>query len=1085
MVERLKPLRGEGAKLLKLVIESQDLPTLEQALELGAALGQPAEGLLDGVEVNGAGELVLSSRFRGTQATQPLLDALLIHQLSLALDGTIEEALRRAVRRLDISCRALPHLRGFDSLESLAITLLPGTEWADLSHWGPLPALRTLTLTAAGTKDQPVSLTSLSGLQAPSLECARLRQLRLTSIEALSGSSALREVVLAENPDVPSLQALSDSAACLQSLDLEGCAGIADLAALYGSAELTSLNLKGCTKVSSLQPLSLSHALCTINLEGCTNLKSLEGLTSVALSPLGYSGYISFKGCASLTSLRGLPALSDSVSTLYLEEMPALVSLSGIEAVVGIDMLSIDATGLKDLDGLATLKALSQVRVKDCQALEDVCALGHLPALSRATLYNCSHLNKLPTQWGQALCHLQITEGAFASIGQLPASLEELEVRGVASLKNLAGIETALSLQVVAVDTFLEDARAIHSLPQAHLRCFQADVKPIRPVTAAWIRSVVDASKPLRLDLRFTNLKDLQVLIDLPHLHSVQVSHEASEFYQLKVRESLTEAAVRTLQRAVCKKHQMPVPEFLKPRRMSSKVLGEGGPSLAEIKKGLTSTDFSTIVAMLANLRETASASLYDAVLEGLDAPTLYSGATESLGKLFKDIRAPYRPWVRWILTQILLDAPESAPLATAARNAITSITLTVSLSYGRDLAKPPPLARFSALQSITLESIQGNDLSFLRDAGSLESITLRDMSDLISLESLATMPSLTALKSLHLERCPALVSLKGLEGAKSLMRLAVSECEALCDFSAMGGMHSLQRFPGRGYSADQIDLTSFQGLSDIGFVSGLKAATSLELKLLGRVDLSPLSGLPQLQSVNLELDTLDQDFSPLSGQRELVIALIDPKTGYRMSPAPKTKAAHKYIWAGQFPQLEKLEVSGGEHDFTQLQAPHLKMFETSSRMLSMRGVGHASDIRFQIQYCDSLQGLEGSPIESLDIYYNDRDVKGLPSIKVLHQLPLLKTLRIGSLLTDRHAKELFGCAQIQVLQTNSFRGSLSFLQGWESLKRLDLRNSGELTDLETLSQLPSLVEIRLRGSAMKRETWPKALQDRLDFMSS
>jgi hypothetical protein len=168
MVERLKPLRGEGAKLLKLLNESQDLQTLEQALELGAALGQPAEGLLDGVEVNGAGELVFSSRFRGTQATQPVLDALLIHQLSLALDGTPEAALRRAVRRLDLACHVLPHLRGFDGLESLAITLLPGAVWADLSHWGPMPALRALKLIYAGNKDQPASLASLAGLKARS-----------------------------------------------------------------------------------------------------------------------------------------------------------------------------------------------------------------------------------------------------------------------------------------------------------------------------------------------------------------------------------------------------------------------------------------------------------------------------------------------------------------------------------------------------------------------------------------------------------------------------------------------------------------------------------------------------------------------------------------------------------------------------------------------------------------------------------------------------------------------------------------------------------------------------------------------------
>ena len=1084
MKERLKPLRGDGAKLIKLVTEAVDLQTLEQALELGAALGQPAEGLLDGVEVNGAGELVVSSRFNSTQAMQPAFDALLIHQLSLALEGTPEAALRRAVRRLELPCLALPHLRGFDGLESLAITLLPGTVWVDLSHWGPMPALRALTLTAAGTKDQPSSLASLSGLKAPSLEVARLRQLGLTSIEALSESSVLREVDLALNPGLSSIRALVDSAACLELLDLEGCSGVADLAALSGSLMLTNLNLKGCAKVSSLQPLSASLFLNTIDLEGCASLTSLEGLISATLNPPRYSVF-SLKGCAALTSLRGLPRLSDSISSLYLEEMRALVSLEGIEAAISIKMLEIDATGVTDLNGLAPLKALTEVRVTDCKALTDIRALGTLPDLARATLYNCAMITQLPAVWGQALRHLELTASAFTTLGQLPAGLEQLEVRGVDSLKNLAGIETATSLQVVVVDTFLEDARAIHGLPQAQLRCFQADVLPIRPVNAAWIRSVVDKAKPLRLDLRFTSLKELQILVELPKLQAVYVGHDASEFYQLKVSEYLTEAAVRTLQRAVCKKHQIPVPEFLKPRRVSSKALGEGGPSLAEVKKGLTSTDFNDIVAMLATLRATGSAALYDAVLEGVDAPTLYSGATESLGKLFKDTRAPYRPWARWVLTQVLLEAPESAPLATATRNAITSISLTVSLSSGQDPARSPPLARFSSLESITLEGIQGNDLSFLREAGSLESITLRDMPDLISLESLANMPSLATLKSLHVERCAALVSLKGLEIAKALTGLSVSESDALCDFSAMAGMHSLQRFPARGYFGDRIDLSSFLALNDIGFVSGLKATTSIKLKLLGHVDLSPLSSLPQLHSVNLELDTLDQDFSPLAGQRELVIALIDPKTGFRLSPTGKTKAGHKYVWSGQFPHLEKLEVSGGEHDLSQWQAPCLTSFESWSRMPTLRGVGHAKEIKFEIEDCDSLDGLEGSPIESLDIYYNETNAKSLPSAKVFHELPSLKTLRIGSGLSVRHAKELVGCQQIQVLQTSSFRGSLAFLAGWESLIRLDLRNSGELTDLETLCQLPSLVEIRLRGSIMKRDTWPKALQDRLDFMSS
>jgi hypothetical protein len=67
MTQRLKPLQEDAAKLLKLVIEAQDTQTLEQALELGHALGQPAEGLLEDVEVTANGELLPSSRFRGSQ----------------------------------------------------------------------------------------------------------------------------------------------------------------------------------------------------------------------------------------------------------------------------------------------------------------------------------------------------------------------------------------------------------------------------------------------------------------------------------------------------------------------------------------------------------------------------------------------------------------------------------------------------------------------------------------------------------------------------------------------------------------------------------------------------------------------------------------------------------------------------------------------------------------------------------------------------------------------------------------------------------------------------------------------------------
>ena len=579
-------------------------------------------------------------------------------------------------------------------------------------------------------------------------------------------------------------------------------------------------------------------------------------------------------------------------------------------------------------------------------------------------------------------------------------------------------------------------------------------------------------------------MKELQILVNFPQLQAVELGFQAREFYQLKDGKFLTESALRTLQRVICKKHKLATPEYLKAKRTSTQAIVKGGPSLADLKRGLTSTDFYQIVEALATLRATGSAALYDAMVEGVYGPTLFTGDTKSLGKIFKDIHAPYRPWARWALTHILMDAPDEATRAVAIRDKLESMILTVSLSYGQDPSRPLALARFKFLQSVTLEGLTGNDLSFLQAIGPLESITITAMKDLTSLETLASMKSLSALQSLTVQQCPALLTLKGLESASNVNRLVVEGSDQLSDFSAMSGMQSLQGFPGRYHRLETIDFTNFKALKDIQFAAGLQAATSLKFNLTGRIDFSPLAGLNNLQSVKLELDTLDQDFLPLTRLRELEITLIDPKTGYSISTTKKPKPEQQHLWAGDFLQLEKLEIDGGTHDLSQLCAPRLNSFASSSRIPSLVGVGHASQIRFQMSKCESLDGLEESPIESLDIYYSSHDHKSLPSVKILHKLPSLKKLRIGSQLTNSHAKELTACEKIQRLEATSFTGSLAFLKGWTQLSFLDLQNSGELTSLETLSDLPALTEIRLRGSAMKRDAWPKALQDKLVFRS-
>jgi hypothetical protein len=1080
MTQRLKPLRGDASKLLKLVIDAEDVQTLEQALELGHALGQPADGLLEGIEVTASGELLPSSRFRGSQANQPALNLLLMQQLSMALEGSPEASLRSAVRHLNLVCQIPPVLRGFDGLESLTIHMLEGTQWRDLSNWGAFPSLRSFSVTQATSKEQPCKLESLDGLNAPNLEVLHVQALGLTCVKALANGSCLSDVDLSDNTKLASIDGLKPSSPSLQTLKLEACHDLQDIAPLEGASALVSINLKGCVRLRSLQPLAASKSLNQINLEGCSQIESLQGLAGSELAPWRY-GIFSLEGCAALTSLEGLPTLSKETSSLCLEQMPALVSLSGIQAARSIEKLEIGNTALTHLGGLEDLLSLVELRVIDCNDLKDISVLGQLQKLSQARFYDCSQIQCMPTQWGHTLRNLELTGGNFSALGELPKDLEQLEVRGVATLHDLQGVEKATALKFVAIDTFMKNADALQGLPKAFLRCFEA---PGRPLNAAWLQAVAGRLKPLRLDLGFSNLKDLQVLLEFPQLQAVHVGHHARELYELKVGEHLTEAAVRTLQRVICKKHKLTVPDFLKARRTSTQAVVEGGPSLADLKRGLSSTDFSEILEALNKLRATGSAALYDAIVEGVYGPQLYNGDTKALGKVFKDILAPYRPWARWALTHILMDAPDDATSAVAIRDQLESITLTVSLSYGQDPSRPLPLARFKSLQSITLEGMPGNDLSFLREAGPLQSMTLLEMKDLTSFETLASMKSLTLLQSLTVKQCPALVSLQGLESAAHLNRLVVEGSDLLGDFSAMNGMRSLQGFPGRYHRVEVLDFSNFKSLCDIQFAAGLESAKSLQFKLTGRVDLSPLAGLKNLISIKLELDTLEQDFSPLSNLRELDITLIDPKTGYTLSPTKKPKPAHQYRWSGEFPQLEKLEVSGGLHDMSQLLAPRLNSFESSSRMPSLRGVGHASNIRFQMSECESLDGLEESPIESLDIYYSAHDFKSVPSVKILQKLPRLNKLRIGSGLTDLHVKELTGCANIQRLETANFTGSLAFLKGWTQLTFLDLQNSGELSSMETLCDLPSLTEIRLRGSAMKRETWPKALQDRLVFRS-
>ena len=80
----------------------------------------------------------------------------------------------------------------------------------------------------------------------------------------------------------------------------------------------------------------------------------------------------------------------------------------------------------------------------------------------------------------------------------------------------------------------------------------------------------------------------------------------------------------------------------------------------------------------------------------------------------------------------------------------------------------------------------------------------------------------------------------------------------------------------------------------------------------------------------------------------------------------------------------------------------------------------------------------------------------------------------------------------VKTVKLLSLRGnsitSLAPLEGWQSLQKLDLCDTGSFTDSEVLETLPNLQVVHLRGSDMGREQWPDSIakkQGLLDFRSS
>ncbi len=1153
MPESRPSTRKDASNLWKL-LSAPDKASVAQGMQIAESMGAPMEALLEGVAVNDrTGELIRNARFSGTQAAQPQLDRVLLHQLSLADAASDLGKLRAQVRKIAISGEEIPVLRGFDGLETLEITLaapqniqeVPTLD--DLRALGPLPRLQILKIEALALGRTRAVLKSLAGLHAPALQEAELGGLALQDIEPLQVCTRLKRLNLAKSPALSSISALAGSAGTLEQLDLSGCESIKSLAPLRGARKLQSLNLEDCRGIDSLLPLADSQALTDIALSGLTQLQSLAGLAGPFLTTQNVhfrEKHWVLSNCSALTSLQGLPPLDPQITKVTLIGLDALKDLTGLTGTASVTALSLRAQALENLDTLRAFEALEHLGIHGSPALTDLGPLGQLASLDTLELSDCGALTGLPASWRGPLRCLKLADcDALRSLGQLPGTLRWLSIAGCRALTVLDGLrdvsELKLSLKSRLVDqqaraTYVSDASALASIAQLQVnfepeneRYNQPDDRTtVFPSELARALASIPAltlsvggeknsgfSTSLRdlsaigqmaslksLDLSACSyVADLRWVVLLPELSHLQLwpGSDAAKLAGASTHASLDH--VRKLQARLCRKYGIEPPPHLapaakravKPAAKSSatkapkdaaalKKLLKGEPeNLLQALEILRSLDdatlmeavvpdlskafarvlssgqpaqVSTAIQALASLR---SPAVFDTLAEGVNTEMAYSGDSEAIGKIFRQVKQPDREIARWALTWLLALAPPQASVAVGVRSRLKTIDLVQVPGLGE--MQPPALAGFTSLQDVRLKGVGVTDLGCLS--------------------------GLKSISTLKLVGCRALTSLKGLEGCAGLKGLSLSDCPSLADLSVLSGMSELALSPGDTYGSHSVRLDPGRGLSDLRFVTGLKAVRHLEIRLSATADTTPFLQCPWITNVKLTLESWDIDLSSFRHCSALDVRGTDDSGTHR--------------WAYELPALTTLEVSQGRHQFDALQAPKLENVRlslasaatlrglsgcrdfnaTRSTLGSLDGLGPVRVLRLWHCTVENFSGVESAMITELDLT-SGTYAAGLPP---LGRIATLQTLKFNAQTPGAALRELPPCPRIRALEIPGYEGSVAFLAGWTALEELDLRSSGELTDLEALTGLTALKKIRIRSATIKRDAWPASLKDSLD----
>ncbi|CAN1143432.1 Disease resistance protein L6 [Linum perenne] len=366
--------------------------------------------------------------------------------------------------------------------------------------------------------------------------------------------------------------------------------------------------------------------------------------------------------------------------------------------------------------------------------------------------------------------------------------------------------------------------------------------------------------------------------------------------------------------------------------------------------------------------------------------------------------------------------------------------SLTFLLIEKCNMEKLPSVATLKKLKRLDIcESPKFSEIQGLDEGlGELESLDHLDLSDCTSIERLPDLSRLGLLKTLVLDNCERLSSLReieSLEGLESLEKLDVSGCMALERLPDLSGLKNLKELD----IGECVKLTELRGLEELQSLRVLKMndCKSIEklpnISHLKHLETLCLKGCKKLVENNIDgLENL-QSLAYLTMTRCLAMQ--------RLPSLANLKKMDTLIISG-FPNITEIEGLG---ELDSLQAVRFDNCTSLQRLHDMSKLTRLKSL--SVGGCQSLMALDGleflTALERLEL--TDTQLERLPSLS-----KLVKLKRIN-------------------LQGNQ---NLREIVGIENMERLETLWLAECTSLETLpdlSGLKKLEELNIRGCVKLR----------------